>query len=352
MLAVGRDVGGGSSTGYFGSIDLSTAVFTQIGADDLDYTLFYPRALAFNPSNGLAYCVARVRYTQSTHFQVLMTISADGAVTEILNEAFVSDLAEVEGLAWNPNALQLLAVAHDNSDNGRLLRIDPQTGAMTRIGTTDAFGIADFDRPLGLTVMALDGSGGGTPAAAFDWRFDTLIALETYFDVTLGSSNGQWEFESGGSTGSGNTGPSPNNNDPFVHTEASSNNGESSMETNSPAVALADSNDVLHDRDIVIRYAFTSNQASTTRALLFQGRATGGAAWTTIATLYAWAYAATRNEGDTVTDINGDDFTVALDGGWRDVTVSTGDYDEYQLFVDYDGSSLRQDMALYSISSA
>ena len=92
--------------------------------------------------------------------------------------------------------------------------------------------------------------------AAFDWRFDTLIALETYFDVMLGSSNGQWEFESGGSTGSGNTGPSPNNNDPFVHTEASSNNGESSMETNSPAVALADSNDVLHDRDIVIRYAF------------------------------------------------------------------------------------------------
>ena len=191
-----------------------------------------------------------------------------------------------------------------------------------------------------------------TPAAAFDWRFDTLIALETYFTVMTGSSDGQWEFESTGSTGSGSTGPAPNNNDPFVHTEASSNNGEASMEINSPAVALTDANDVLHDRDIVIRYAFTSNVSSTTRALLFQGRAAGETAWTTIATLYSWAYAASLEDGDTVADINGDDFTVALDGGWRDTTVSTGDYDEYQLFVDYDGSSLRQDMALHSIRSA
>lgn len=190
------------------------------------------------------------------------------------------------------------------------------------------------------------------PATAFDWRFNTLAAFNTYFTAPTGTNDGRWEFDGAGSSGSGNTGPSPNNADPFVHTEVSGNSGEASMETNGLAPATAAANTVLNDRDIVIRYAFQTSETGTGRSLRLQGKATADTAWTTIATLYAWAYVIRRDDGDTVTDYNGDDFTVAQDGGWRDVTVSTGDYNEYRLAPNYDGGSIRQDIALHTIRSA
>ena len=158
-------------------------------------------------------------------------------------------------------------------------------------------------------------------------------------------SDGHWKFDPRGSTASGNTGPSPNNADSFVHTEASSNSGETSMATNGLAVASSDANDTLNDRDIIIRYCFQSNQTGTSRSLRLQGKATADTDWTTVATLYAWAYAASRDDGDSVTDYNGDTFTVAQDGGWRDVTVSTGDYDEYRLAPEYGNNNISQDIA-------
>ena len=191
------------------------------------------------------------------------------------------------------------------------------------------------------------------PATAFNWRFDTLAAFETYFTVEVGTSNGEWRFDTGGSTASSQTGPGTNNVDPFVHTETSSNSGETALEMNGLAVVLDDaSNAVLHDRDIVIRYCMQGAfDLDPLQSLRFQGR-TGGGAWTNIASMHGWTYSSQYVDGDSVTDANGDTFTVAQDGGWRDVPISTGDYDEYRLAPDYTGDRILQDIALHSISNA
>ena len=91
----------------------------------------------------------------------------------------------------------------------------------------------------------------------------------------------------------------------------------------------------LIDRDIIIRYIAAGRfNDGTGGGISVEGRATGGA-WTEIAFLHGWAYAATRNQGDTVTDNDGVDFDVALDGGWRDATVSVPDtYDEIRTRAD------------------
>ena len=213
--------------------EVATQTFATIVSSGLSST----RGLAYAPELDVFYGV-------SAGFEGPYTLTPQGG--ETVGSDIVAGIRPVRGLAYDHQMQRLYGA----TETGIIYHIALNPLALNRIGSTDDFGLAlgaGDAAVFGLAYMQLSTGGGGTPAAAFEWRFDTLIALETYFDVTLGSSNGQWEFESGGSTGSGNTGPSPNNNDPFVHTEASSNNGESSMETNSPAVALADANDVLHD---------------------------------------------------------------------------------------------------------
>ena len=79
-------------------------------------------------------------------------------------------------------------------------------------------------------------------------------------------------------------------------------------------------------------------------------------AWTDIATLPASTYpAGNLDEGDTDTDVQGDDYTMVADGGWRDVTVSIPNtYDEIRLRPELNagGTESGQDIALRSIRSA
>ena len=79
-------------------------------------------------------------------------------------------------------------------------------------------------------------------------------------------------------------------------------------------------------------------------------------AWTNIATLPASTYpAGNLSAGDTDTDVEGDDYTVAADGGWRDFTVSIPNtYDEIRVRPNLNalGNAARRDMALHSIRSA
>ena len=79
-------------------------------------------------------------------------------------------------------------------------------------------------------------------------------------------------------------------------------------------------------------------------------------AWTDIATLPASTYpAGNLSEGDTDTDVEGDDYTVAADGGWRDVTVGIPNtYQQIRLRPNLNagGNAARQDMALRSVRSA
>ena len=73
-------------------------------------------------------------------------------------------------------------------------------------------------------------------------------------------------------------------------------------------------------------------------------------AWTDIATLPASTYpAGNLDEGDTDTDVDGDDYTIVADGGWRDVTVSIPNtYDEIRLRPELNagGTESGQDIAL------
>ena len=202
-------------------------------------------------------------------------------------------------------------------------------------------------------------SGGGTPtpAAAFNWRFDTLAAFETYFTIPQGSNSGHWEADTNaGSTSTGNTGPGTNNADDFVFAKASPGSTvNSTREANGIAELASGEIDDFTGRDVIIRYVAAGRFGDGTGGgISVEGRATGGA-WTEIAFLHGWAYAGTRNQGDTVTDNDGVDFDVAQDGGWRDATVNIPDtYDEMRLAPTYTatGQRARQDIALHSIRSA
>ena len=129
----------------------------------------------------------------------------------------------------------------------------------------------------------------------------------------------------------------------------------STREANGIAEVVSGSIATLLDRDIIIRYIAAGRFGDGTGGgISVEGRVTGGA-WAEIAFLHGWAYAATSNMGDTVTDNDGVDFDVAQDGGWRDATVSVPDtYDELRLAPTYTatGQRARQDIALHSIRSA
>ena len=195
-----------------------------------------------------------------------------------------------------------------------------------------------------------------TPSA-FNWRFDTLAAFETYFTIPQGSDSGHWEADTdAGSTGTGNTGPGTNNADDFVFAKASPGSTvNSTREANGIAEVVSGSVATLIDRDIIIRYIAAGRFGDGTGGgISVEGRTTGGA-WTEIAFLHGWTYAATRNMGDTITDNDGVDFDVAQDGGWRDATVSVPDtYDEIRLAPTYTatGQRARQDIAIHSITNA
>ena len=78
--------------------------------------------------------------------------------------------------------------------------------------------------------------------------------------------------------------------------------------------------------------------------------------WTTIATLPASAYPASdASAGDTLTDVDGAQYAVVADGGWRDATVSIPNtYQEIRLrpALNAGGAATQQDIALRSIRSA
>ena len=282
------------------------------------------------------------------------TIGGTAQVGETLTVS-TSGIADADGLSGVAFTFQWLAddvdIAGEAGNTYTPVDADIGEAISVEVNFTDDLG--NDESLTSAETAAVIAAGVPPPVTGLNWRFDALDMFNIYFTPPAGLSQGRWEEDPGGSTGSGNTGPAHNNIDPFVHTETSGSQPEDIMETNGLAPATAAANAALNDRDIVIRYAFQTNRAdSTGRSLRFQGKATADTAWTTIAALYAWAYSGNRDAGDTVTDANGDVFTVVQDGGWRDVTISTGDYDEYRLAPDYDGDSLAQDIALHSIRSA
>ena len=107
-------------------------------------------------------------------------------------------------------------------------------------------------------------------------------------------------------------------------------------------------------------YGFIADPAvnpSDRGALVLEPRTvTNFGAWADISTLPASTYpAGNLDEGDTDTDVEGDDYTIVADGGWRDVTVSIPNtYQQIRLRPELNtgGTESGQDIALRSIRSA
>jgi len=123
---------------------------------------------------------------------------------------------------------------------------------------------------------------------------------------------------------------------PFVFTESSGAGTTADYEANSSLTMIdamtGQGREFLMDgksREMRIRcclqglFADLANVKS--EGLAVQHRAGSSGAWTTARVIRGWAYANERDEGATVTDYGGEEFTVVADGGWRDVTVSIPD---------------------------
>ena len=246
------------------------------------------------------------------------TISGTAQVGETLT-ANTSAIADADGLSGVSFAYRWLAdtaaIANATGSTYELTVSELGNTITVQVTFTDDLGNDESQTSAATaTVIAADVT---PPAPDFNWRFDTLAAFETYFTVETGASNGDWRFDSDGSTASSQTGPGTNNADPFVHTEVSSNSGETALEMNGLAVVLDDaSNAVLHDRDIVIRYCMQGVfDLDPLQSLRFQGRNRRGRVDEHRQPLHGWTYSSQYDAGDSVTDSNGDTFTVAQD--WR-----------------------------------
>ena len=332
--------GGPPDDFYLYTVNTSTGALTQIGTEHdlgpgawlgagmigIGSTLFV--GLVENTSNKLYF------YTVNT---------STGALTQI----DVSDLPDVLWLGLgltNDSSTLYIGLLDDTSNSFELYSYPLVISAPLT---------ADF-------TLTMEISAGATPPptpGGFNWRFDTLSAFETYFTIPQGSGSGHWEADTNaGSTSTGNTGPGTNNADDFVFAKASPGSTvNSTREANGIAALVAGQIDDFTDRDVIIRYIAAGRfDDGTGGGISVEGRVTGGA-WTEIAFLHGWAYAATRSMGDTITDNDGVDFDVAQDGGWRDAAVSVPDtYDEVRLAPTYTatGQRARQDIALHSIRSA
>ena len=170
----------------------------------------------------------------------------------------------------------------------------------------------------------------------------------TAFDPqpATGLNSGQWRFDPTGSSASGSTGPGTNNDLSFEHTETSGGSAQQ-IETNSVArfATLPDETDrTLHLRVCLQGSAFNG---SGDRGLAIEHRDSDSASWARITLIHGWAYAATRNNGGTVTDYGGTQRTFVADGGWIDVEVSVPDSaTQVRLRQEAEARDFHQDIAV------
>lgn len=136
-------------------------------------------------------------------------------------------------------------------------------------------------------------------------------------------TDGHWRSDSGGSTGSANTGPGTNNALAFVHTETSGSSDLATIQTNGIAqfVSLPDA----PGRLLKMRLCIQGNFGDGTEGLEVQHRAGAGDAWKQAGMIHGWGYSNARTTGDTFDDEAGVSQTVAADGGWVDFEVPIPD---------------------------
>ena len=257
-------------------------------------------------------------------------------------------------IMWRANATTVLntdEVAWD-SNAGNFIQIDASSSS---VEFSDV--ITEGDNQLVLGVIPNDTFRvdlTALPDPVYT-RLDALSDFIDFFDARTGTSNNMWRFDTGGSTGSSQTGPSANNPYPFVYFETSSSNRNGIQ---SASLATAKDSALAgwtgEGRSVAFRACIQGvwTGAEDAEGLVFEGQLPGGA-WEEFHHVPGWAYEATRNIDDVVTDTAGNDLTVVAAGGWVDFRVDVPtQYTGFRMFVRYTSalSTFRHDAALWQWS--
>ena len=183
----------------------------------------------------------------------------------------------------------------------------------------------------------------------------STIFRATFSDYESGRA-GRWSAIASGGTVTFDSGPGTNNALAFFHTETSA------QLPTTPTADIEDRGIVtfttipnLEDRLLHIRLCIQGDFGDGREGLAVQSRASSAAAWAEVpgGFVYGWAYSDNYVKDAVFQDENGNDRTVAANGGWVDVTIRIPD-DATQVrlrpkYIVVGNSSYLHDIALRSI---
>ena len=150
-----------------------------------------------------------------------------------------------------------------------------------------------------------------TSARAFTDAFD---------GEQLGTSQGRWRYDTGGTSATGNTGPGNNNVLSFMHTEVSNIPDTETLEdAEERGVAAFVTVPDQVDRTLHMRLCIQGDFHNGIEGLEIQQRATDADAWANVFHVHGWDYSNTWDAGDIITDDTGFTTTPV-----PTVTTSTG----------------------------
>ena len=122
----------------------------------------------------------------------------------------------------------------------------------------------------------------------------------------LGTSQGRWRYDTGGSSATGRTGPGTNNRLTFMHTEVSNIPDTETLEdAEGRGVAAFATVPDQADRTLHMRLCIQGDFHNGVEGLEIQQRATDADAWEDVFHVHGWDYSNTWDTGDIITDETG-----------------------------------------------
>lgn len=137
---------GGSTGGLLGTIDTATGIYTIIGRD----------AQFANQAGGIAFAPDGTLYFTTAWSSDDMLHTLDPATADVLSSTALTAGGNSFGLSWHPTENRLYGTFNLTSDQA-LVTIEPDTGAVTEVGSTDLryLGIAFERGPAGPAAPAV-----------------------------------------------------------------------------------------------------------------------------------------------------------------------------------------------------
>jgi len=313
--------------------------FVATLTDTVDRKQGPPVVPAFNPATG--YKVDGSTYARGSHGMVRTGAGQDELAGVLGFEDYGIEVGR-SGSGFH-HARREMAIVAFQSEVGPLV-YDLDDGEPAAFGADSGANAFKYPNPLGDLPdwIFCDPDGPQVTLKMLKWAVADAspASVAGYFTnrFTRGAASGYgaWQYDTDASTSSNNTGPGTNNDGPFVFTESSGGGTDAQYETHSSLTLISTTGglgkEFLEDganRSIHIRCClqglFADISGVKSEGLAVQHRATSGAAWTTAHVIRGWAYSNSYSEGDEVTDHGSVSFTVAEDGGWRDVAVDIPD---------------------------